>query len=138
MGISLLALGKTQKAQYVFNDLIKLNEAFQEQHKHLFNELGISLRRRGLIEETLRYYFKAQEMSPEDENLQFNIARAYFEGDDLDNAITHLLNALEINCSLESALKFARFILEKELLAFGDARTSRLNSYVSPASETTA
>jgi len=130
MGISLLALGRSEKAHYVFNDLIKLDEAFLEEHKHLFNELGISLRRQGLINETLRYYFKAQEMTSMDENLQFNIARAYFEGDDLDNAISHLLNALEINNLFESGIQFAKYIMEKQLLEESDSRYKLFLSYL--------
>lgn len=116
LGISLLALGKTEKALYVFNTLLELEETFAEEHKHLFNELGIRLRRRGLLDETLRYYFKALAMTSLDENLLFNIARAYYEKGEIQNAVAYLGNALTCNCFFEQGLRFGRFLWTSGLL----------------------
>ncbi|GFK95040.1 hypothetical protein NNJEOMEG_02893 [Fundidesulfovibrio magnetotacticus] len=127
LGISLLALGLTDKAVHVFDNLLELDEAFEDEHKHLFNELGIALRKRGLLDQTLRYYFRAQEMTFLDENLQFNIARAYLEKNDLDNALKHLLNALDINSFFGEGLQFARYILDRGLLNEDDKRRRQLH-----------
>lgn len=127
LGISLLALGHTDKALYVFNNILEMDEAFADEHKHLFNELGISLRRRGLFDQTLQYYFKAQEMTSMDENLQFNIARAYFEKGDMEKAVWHLLKALDINSYFEEGLYFAKYVLDKRLIPKDDSRSEQLS-----------
>jgi len=117
LGISLLGLGLTDKAIRVFTNLMELDEAFAEEHKHLFNELGICLRKRGLFDQTLQYYFRAQEMTSPDENLQFNIARAFFEKGDLDNARKSLQASLEINGLFGEGLRFAQYLFAKGLLS---------------------
>lgn len=126
LGISLLALGHTDKALYVFKNILEMDEAFADEHKHLFNELGISLRRRGLFDQTLQYYFKAQEMTSMDENLQFNIARAYFEKGDMEKTVWHLLKALDINSYFEEGLYFAKYVLDRRLIPKDDSRSEQL------------
>lgn len=126
LGISLLELGSTDKALYVFRNILELDEAFAEEHKHLFNELGIGLRRHGLYDQTLQYYFKAQEMTCMDENLQFNIARAYFEKGDTEKAVWHLAKALDMNSFFEEGLRFARYLIDRNLLPRQDSRRKQL------------
>jgi len=126
LGISYLAMERPEKALYVFREILRLDEAFREEHKHLFNEFGISLRRKGLYAETLEFYFKAQEMTSMDENLQFNIARAFFEMGDAEKAVGHLLKALDINSYFEEGHMFAKFLLNSGLLPEGDMRRGQL------------
>ncbi len=62
-----------------------------------FNSLGITLRRQGRWKEAIQEYKKAQKISPDDENLMYNIALAYAEGRDLELAATFLDRALDLN-----------------------------------------
>lgn len=126
LGISYLAMGNIEKAQYVFQKLVSMEQAYAEEHKHLFNAFGISLRKQGLLEETLEYYNKAQSLTILDENIQFNIARAYFEMGNLDKTVEYLLQALDYNAYFQEAFDFSKYILEKELLPEEDRRADLL------------
>ncbi|GAB6037035.1 tetratricopeptide repeat protein [Fundidesulfovibrio butyratiphilus] len=126
LGISLLALGQLDKALYVFHTLLELEETFAEEHKHLFNEMGIRLRRRGLFDETLRYYFKALAMTSLDENLLFNIARAYHEKGDTENAVTYLANALDSAPGFEEGLRFGRYLWNNGMLSLRNPTHERV------------
>jgi len=62
-----------------------------------FNMLGIALRKQGRWKDAIYEYNKALKISPEDENLYFNMAMAYAEGNDFKQATSHLNKALQIN-----------------------------------------
>lgn len=62
-----------------------------------FNMLGIALRKQGRWQDAIKEYNKALKISPEDENLYFNIAMAFAEGNDYAQAHRHLMKALETN-----------------------------------------
>lgn len=117
LGLVYLAANKQQQARYVFDKLVKLDEAFKEEHKHLFNELGIALRKRMLFDLTLQYYSRALELADEaDEHLYFNMARALYEMGDDDRMFKYLRTALQINGEFDEALRFLVFLDKKELL----------------------
>lgn len=63
----------------------------------IFNALGIALRRQGKWREAVDEYHKARTVSPEDENLLYNIALAYAEGKEMRKATEHLEKALQLN-----------------------------------------
>lgn len=62
-----------------------------------FNNLGIALRKQGKWREAADEYLKALNVSPEDENLYFNMAMAYAEGKDFESSAHNLEQALELN-----------------------------------------
>jgi len=62
-----------------------------------FNLLGIALRKQGKWEEAIGEYEKALRISPEDENLLYNMAMAYAEGQDFRNAAGNIRKVLELN-----------------------------------------
>jgi tetratricopeptide (TPR) repeat protein len=103
LGLVYLALEKTDKAAYIFDRLVRLEETFDPVHKHLFNEFGINLRKKGLYEEALKYYFKARELSPSDDHVLLNIARVYFEQGRLTEAEAAAREALALNPGLAEA-----------------------------------
>jgi len=103
LGLVYLSLEKTDKATYIFDRLVRLEEAFEPKHKHLFNEFGISLRKKGLHEEALKYYFRARELSPNDDHLLLNIARVHYEQNRLPEAEAAAREALAINPDLVEA-----------------------------------
>ncbi|EPR41968.1 Tetratricopeptide TPR_2 repeat-containing protein [Desulfovibrio sp. X2] len=108
LGLVYLSLGQLQKAAYVFETLIDLEGTFSPEHKHLFNEFGIALRKRGLSDKTLRYYNKALELAPDDENLLFNLARCHFERGDEAAFFDHLGRALAIAPKHPESLRLLR------------------------------
>jgi tetratricopeptide (TPR) repeat protein len=103
LGLVYLAMDKTEKATYIFDRLVRLEEAFEPRHKHLFNEFGINLRKKALFDEALKYYFRARELSSEDDHLLLNIARVYFEQNRLPEAEAMAKEALAINPDLIEA-----------------------------------
>ncbi|EHJ46483.1 Tetratricopeptide TPR_2 repeat-containing protein [Solidesulfovibrio carbinoliphilus subsp. oakridgensis] len=103
LGLVYLALDKTDKATYIFDRLVRLEEAFEPRHKHLFNEFGISLRKKRLFDEAHKYYSRARELSPDDDHLLLNIARVYFEQNRLPEAEAAAREALALNPDLAEA-----------------------------------
>lgn len=63
----------------------------------VYNRLGISLRKQGLWGEAIEAYSEAAKYSPEDENIQYNIALAYQEGQQYAEAASYMLAAISIN-----------------------------------------
>ena len=98
-----LATGETEKAKEAFSKITQTDAVFQEENKHIFNELGIELRRMGLHDEAVTHYLKALSFTKDDENLLFNIARAYAEKGDLQQAMNYAKKALSINPKLVEA-----------------------------------
>lgn len=103
LGLVYLALNKTEKAAYIFDRLVGLEETFEPRHKHLFNEFGINLRKKGLFDEALKYYFRARELSADDDHLLLNIARVYYEQHRLPEAEAAAREALALNPDLAEA-----------------------------------
>ncbi len=110
LGLSYLALNQLEKARYVFTNIVGMDESFEEEHKHLFNEFGIALRKKKLFDESLKYYLRAAELCPLDENIFLNAARAAFEKGDLDLAFENLKKTLERNPNLPQARAFLGYL----------------------------
>ncbi|QLA16536.1 tetratricopeptide repeat protein [Desulfolutivibrio sulfoxidireducens] len=113
LGLAYLALNQLDKGRYVFSRLVEMDESFEEAHKHLFNEFGIALRKKRLFDEAMRYYGRAAELSPRDENIYLNMARAMFEKGDLESAFGHLRKTFEINPEVEEAKAFLAFLRKR-------------------------
>jgi tetratricopeptide (TPR) repeat protein len=82
----------------------KAIEAFgnnlNKSHMHLFNNLGIMLRKDGKWQDAIAEYKKAVSISPDDEILYYNMALAYDDGGEHDNASNSMRNAIRINPDL--------------------------------------
>ena len=116
LGLTYLDRGDTEKAQNIFERLVKLDAAFEKEHKHLFNEFGIKLRKNKMYKQCLEYYQRALELAPEDDHLLYNIARCYFEMKDYNKCKEYLEKSLELNPDLEEAKKFMEFLQKKGLV----------------------
>ena len=116
IGLTYLERGDNAKAQDIFQRLVKLEATFEPEHKHLFNEFGINLRKSKMLQESLDYYKRALELSPNDENLYMNIARVLLELKDISQCVDFLLKALELAPRHETSLKFLAWLIQKQLV----------------------
>ena len=88
----------------------ELDNLYNSENKHIFNEFAINLRKQKLYDNAISNYNKALAIDPQDEILYYNLARAYFEKGDFENAKKTLEKALEINNNFNEAKKFLNFI----------------------------
>jgi tetratricopeptide (TPR) repeat protein len=94
------------KLKKVLNTLLRLDEAFDQEHRQQFNNFGINLRKNKMYEEALNFYSRALEINAMDEHVYFNMARACYEKRSLDECLQHLNVALAINPDFTEARKF--------------------------------
>ncbi|WP_421900151.1 tetratricopeptide repeat protein [Maridesulfovibrio sp.] len=113
LGLTYLDRGEVDRANNIFKRIVDLDSCYEPQHKHLFNEFGISLRKNGMLTQALEYYLRAEKLVKEDENLHLNIARVHYEHGDLKPCLEHLRQALRLNKSLEEACVFLNFLKGK-------------------------
>jgi tetratricopeptide (TPR) repeat protein len=116
LGLTYMARGETAKAENILERIVKLDGAFAQEHKLLFNELGIQLRKNKMIKDALAYYKRALDFSSQDENLHYNIARAHLENQDPSAALEHLFKALELNSEFKEAEQFLMWLQSKNLI----------------------
>ncbi|SDF05381.1 tetratricopeptide repeat protein [Desulfovibrio legallii] len=116
IGLTYLERGDTERAQDIFKRLVKLDGAFEPEHKHLFNEFGISLRKNHMLEQSLAYYRRALELTKNDENLYMNMARVQLEAKDLPSCVDNLLEALRLAPRHEPSLKFLAWLIQKQMV----------------------
>ncbi|CCO23878.1 tetratricopeptide repeat protein [Maridesulfovibrio hydrothermalis] len=102
-----------KKLSKIIEKLLNNDEVFLEEQRQEFNMFAISLRKQSLFDEAINFYSKAIEINENDENLHFNIARAYFDAGMNPEALKHIEKALEIDPSLEWAIKFKKYIIKK-------------------------
>lgn len=111
LGLTHLQRKDPAKAMHVFQDLIELKAAFHPEHKHLFNEMGIELRKNALSKEAIALYNKALEFTRDDDHLFYNLARAHYERGDWQGTVRYLRACLAVNPTLEEALDLADLAL---------------------------
>ncbi|MCB2185387.1 MAG: tetratricopeptide repeat protein [Deltaproteobacteria bacterium] len=103
LGLTYMAQGDLPRAREVFLRLANLPAVYDRQHKHLFNEFGIMLRRAGLYHESLEHYHRALKIAADDENLWFNLGRALHADGRPDLTRVVMKKALSLNPQHEAA-----------------------------------
>ncbi|MDR1857555.1 MAG: tetratricopeptide repeat protein [Desulfovibrio sp.] len=145
IAMTYLDLGDTAKAKDVFNRIISQELGFDEEHKHLLNEFGISLRKSEMFNEAMEYYGKAAALAPDDENLFLNIARLHLEvamyierespisrpliDRHIECCRQFLERSLSLNPGLLEARRFLKWMMDNNLIA-----ASKLAELVLPPS----
>ncbi|MCP4715790.1 MAG: tetratricopeptide repeat protein [Deltaproteobacteria bacterium] len=109
-----LKMGERDKAKDIFAKISKIDAIFEEKNKHFFNECGIQLRKQKLYDEAIDYYEKAVKLSPDDENLYFNLARPCCESGNIERAQEVMYKALEINPKFKEGKALLNYIAEKK------------------------
>ncbi|MFW5499660.1 MULTISPECIES: tetratricopeptide repeat protein [unclassified Maridesulfovibrio] len=113
IGLCYLDRNEADKATDVFSRLIDLDAAFEQEHKHLFNDFGISLRKNKMFDEAVNFYSRALGLTDDDENLYFNIARCLYEKGDRKGALKNAEKCLGINPKSAPAMKLKRYLKKK-------------------------
>ncbi|MBW1709764.1 MAG: tetratricopeptide repeat protein [Deltaproteobacteria bacterium] len=108
-----LSMGEPEKAVGVFEKVSQVEAVFEKKNKHVFNELGIELRKLGLHRQAVSFYKKALSFVKDDEHLYFNIGRAYYMDGDINSAGKYVKKALKLNPSLPEAKQLFTQIFEK-------------------------
>ena len=103
-----IALGETAKAKEHFERMAQNEKLYSEDHKHLLNELGITLRRNSMFDEAIKNYQKAIEIDTTDEALYYNVARAYKEWGNKPEALNNIRKAVELSPKFTEALDFLK------------------------------
>ncbi|MBU1001440.1 MAG: tetratricopeptide repeat protein [Proteobacteria bacterium] len=130
LGLTYLERGDDTKANDIFERLVKLDAAFELEHKHLFNEFGINLRKNKMYEQSVDYYERAIELASSDENLHYNIARAYYEREQFGECAKHLKMAMNMNNDFAEAAQFMKFLQDNNLV---DDEGNTKNGVTKPA-----
>lgn len=120
LGLTYLDRGDQVKANDIFERLVDLEAAFEEEHKHLFNDFGINMRKNKMYDQALQYYLRAESLVTNDEHLFHNIARCYFEKGDVDNCKKYLLKSLQLNPKLRESLQFWVYLKGQGHVAEGE------------------
>jgi len=113
-GNTLFKMQRYEEARSIFDELSNNPELYIEEHKHLFNEYGISLRKLDMYDKAIESYKRAILVSRYDPHLYFNLAVAYAKKGDRTVAIKLLNRAIELKKKLESSgFPEATLLLEK-------------------------
>ena len=107
-GKTLFARGEKEEAQKVFEHLGQIENLYETENKHIFNEFGIELRKRKLLEEAIANYAKAIAIDPEDAVIFYNLGRAYYEQGEEMQAAVQLQKALTLRPDFQEAREFIR------------------------------
>ncbi len=125
IGLTYLQRGESDKAENIFGRLVKLDAAFEAEHKHLFNEFGINLRKSKMLDQALEYYQRGLELCSEDENLHINIARVYLEKNDIENCLKYVTSAYNMAIPSIVVKKFLEWLEAKKLITHEQAEAVR-------------
>jgi tetratricopeptide (TPR) repeat protein len=120
LGLTYLDRGDQVRANDIFERLVDLEAAFAVEHKHLFNDFGINMRKNKMYDQALQYYLRAEKLVQNDEHLYHNIARCFFEKGNIEGCKEYLLKSLEVNPDLEASKKFWGFLAERGHVAEGE------------------
>lgn len=116
IGLCLLARDEKEKAQEVFDRIIKIDSAFGDEHKHLFNEYGIALRKKDMARQAADYYTRALELSGDDENLWYNLARALFDLEEWGECAQAVKQCLALSPDHPHGAKMLAYLAKKGLV----------------------
>lgn len=116
IGLCLLERDETEKAREVFDRIVKIDSAFQDEHKHLFNEYGIALRKKSLSDQAVDYYKRALELSDKDENLWYNLGRVFYDQENWAECAEAASKCLALNPEHPEGRKLLDYLTKKGLV----------------------
>ncbi|VAX21348.1 hypothetical protein MNBD_NITROSPINAE03-1149 [hydrothermal vent metagenome] len=93
-----LASGDASKAANSFKSSLNISQSV-----HVYNRLGIALRRKKRFPEAIEEYYKALKVDPNDEAVYYNIGRAYIDMKEYNKARDALKQALKLDPGFEES-----------------------------------
>jgi tetratricopeptide (TPR) repeat protein len=96
--------------QMVLRQLISENDELASLVLAYYNDNGINLRAAGEANKAILEYKKALFVSPDDEHLFYNLARAYIEIGNQEEALENIRLALMLNPEFDEGLKLQNYI----------------------------
>lgn len=106
--------GDSTKAAAAFKSSLNILE-----NVHVYNRLGIALRKKGRYKDAIKEYNKALKLAPDDEVLHYNIGRAYMENGDRSQALGALRQALKLDPEFKECKDLIDQIMETERQSAG-------------------
>ncbi|MGE4299491.1 MAG: Tfp pilus assembly protein PilF [Desulfovibrionaceae bacterium] len=103
LGLTYLQRNEIENGRIIFQRILDIEGAFEDGHRHLFNDFGIMLRKTHLYDEALRYYEQARTVGHVDDHLLYNMARVHYENGNYALCLTTVAQALELNPDLDIA-----------------------------------
>jgi tetratricopeptide (TPR) repeat protein len=111
---------KTQEAIKLINEdklsqameIVSGSEEVQNEVVLHYNTLGMKCREEKQFDEAISNYSKGISISPQDENLYYNIAHAYFDASKLDMAADYLGKSLKVNPEFKEGKAFYDYLLK--------------------------
>lgn len=116
IGLCLLDRNEEDKAKEVFDRIVKIDSAFEDEHKHIFNEYGIALRKKKLTDQAVDYYKRGLEITQDDENLWYNLGRVLFDLEDWAGCAEAASKCLAINPDHPEGGKMLAYLTKKGLV----------------------
>ena len=110
MMVSLVERGE----QLALREIVAENETLASLVLTYYNDTGISCRISGDADKAINEYRKAITISPDDEHLYYNIARAYLEKGKKEDAEEYIGTAIKINPKFREGLKLQQYIRKWE------------------------
>ncbi|MDR1243508.1 MAG: tetratricopeptide repeat protein [Deltaproteobacteria bacterium] len=136
LGLTYMARGENAKAENILERIVKMEDAFDQEYKHLYNEFGIQLRKGKMTQKAVAYYKRALELSSQDENIYYNMARAHLDNQEPAAALEFLCKALELNPGFVEASQFLLWLYNKKMLP--EEKKQELAAVLKKAQETVA
>ena len=93
-------------------EIIKESEEIREAVALHYNDTGMQYRATKSYNEAIKNYSRALLISPEDENLHYNMARAYFEEGKRDKAEEFLDKAMKLNPEFKEAKVLYEYLMK--------------------------
>lgn len=114
LGLTYLERQEKQNADIVFQKIMRIEAAFTPEHKHLFNDFGIQMRKLGMYGEAMKYYSRAYRLCRTDEHLLYNMARTLYEKGRLTSSRMMLSHALKLNPDFPEGKAFMAYLESRQ------------------------
>ena len=114
LGLTYLDRQEKQNADIVFRKIMRIEAAFAPEHKHLFNNFGIQMRKLGMYDEAMSYYIRAYRLCKTDEHLLYNMARTLYEKGRIKSSRVMLGQAMRLNPDFPEGRAFLEFLDAKK------------------------
>ena len=109
-----MAEDKVDEAMKIFKEIGESNEIYESANKHTFNDFGIYLRKKGLLDLAIGNYEKAITIDEKDEALYFNLSRAYVMKGEIQTGIQKMKEALIVDPDFKEAKQHLDMFMKQE------------------------